>query len=501
MLEAMALAAARFADPQALLMLLLGTFLGVTFGALPGLGGIIALAVVLPFTFGMDPMLAMFMYAGIISSETFGGSVPAILLNTPGTPQNAATCFDGYPLAQKGEGARAIAISATACFAGSIGGVLVAVLVLPVLKPIVYAFGPPEFCAMVVFGMTMIAFASRGNMIKGLVGGGIGFLISMIGYSDMYGVFRYTMGSDYLWDGVHLVPFVVGIFAVSELISYSARGGSTVSASVTEKTLDWGKQTIDGIIDVCRRPLQTLRGTTLGAGIGVIPGLGGGVAAFMSYVVAMQRAKHPETFGKGNLEGIIASETANDAKDGGALLPTVAFGIPGSADTAILLGAFILHGLQPGPLLLRDHMDLVYALLFGICVSQMATSGIGLLTAPWLARISALPSRQLAPFVLMLVFLGTYMIRNNILDVATCILAGIFGYVMQRHGFSLITIAIGFILGPLAEQSFLQSLMISDGSYMIFLTQPIAAVLVTLTLLTLLVPFLSFWLRRPRATA
>ncbi|NQU69499.1 MAG: tripartite tricarboxylate transporter permease, partial [Rhodospirillales bacterium] len=382
MFESMALAATRLADPLALAMLMTGVVIGTTFGALPGLGSIVALSVVLPFTFGMDPMLAMFLYAGIMSSVTFGGSVPAILLNTPGTPPNAATCFDGYPMAQRGEGARAVAVSATSCLVGSVSGAVVTISLLPVIKPIVFAFGPPEFFWLVMFGLVMIAFASRANMVKGLIGGGIGILLSMVGYSDMYDSFRYTLGSNYLWDGIPLVPFVVGLFAVSELISYSARGGATLTAGQTSK-INWRGQVSMGIMDVFSRPTQWLRASIIGAGVGIIPGLGGGVAAFMSYFVGMKRTTEPELYGKGSVEGIIASETANDAKEGGALLPTVAFGLPGSPDMAILLGAFVLHGMEPGPLMLRDHMDLIYALLFGIVVSQVATSGLGLIATPW----------------------------------------------------------------------------------------------------------------------
>ena len=255
MFESMALAATRLAEPGAIAMLLLGVVVGTTFGALPGLGSIVALSIALPFTFGMDPMLAMFLLAGIMSSVTFGGSVPAILLNTPGTPPNAATCFDGYPMAQRGEGARAVSVSATACLVGSVAGAIVTLSLLPLVKPIVFAFGPPEFFWLVVFGLVMIAFASRANMIKGLVGGGIGLMLSMVGYSDMYDSYRYTLGSDYLWDGIPLVPFVVGLFAVSELISYSARGGATVSA---EKAMDinWHGQVMVGIKDVLARPAQ-----------------------------------------------------------------------------------------------------------------------------------------------------------------------------------------------------------------------------------------------------
>lgn len=498
MFEAMSLAIESLANPFSILMLLLGTLLGSSFGALPGLGGIIAMAVALPFTYGMDSMLAMFVFAGIMSSVTFGGSIPAILLNTPGTPQNAASCLDGYPMAINGEAGRAIAISATACFAGSLGGVVLTMILLPIVKPMVYAFGPPEFFWLTVFGLVAITVAAKGDMIKGLVGGGIGLLLSTIGYTEMFGVFRYTLGSDYLWDGLPMVPFIVGIFAVSEMIIYSSRGGRTVRVKRETKSIDWRKQTFQGVMDVVKRPVQTIRSALCGAGVGIIPGLGGPVAAFVSYMVAMQRSRHPEQFGHGSPEGLLASETANDAKDGGALLPTVSFGIPGSADQAILLGAFILHGLQPGPLLLRDHMDLVYALLFGIVISQVMLSGFGLLTTPFLARISVLPSRAIAPFVLMLVFVGTFMVRSNIFDVALALMSGMLRYFMRRYGFRLITVAMGFILGPLAERAFLQTMQMSSGNYFIFITKPISIVLILLILTVLFLPFVQTYKRKGR---
>lgn len=497
MIDAIAIALSRLASLDAIGIISVGTLIGITFGALPGLGSVIALALVLPFTFGMDPMLAMLLYAGIMSSVTFGGSVPAILLNTPGTPPNAATCFDGYPMAQRGEGARALSISATSCFFGSVGGVVITLILLPLVKPIVYAFGPPEFFWLVSFGMVMIAFAARGNMIKGLAGGGIGIMISMIGYDEMTGSFRYTHGSNYLWDGIPLVTFVTGLFAVSELIAYASRGGKTVSRSVEAGEIRWGRQVLQGIWDVASRPLQWMRAAAVGAGIGVIPGLGGGVASFMSYILAMQRSRDSR-YGKGSPEGILASETANDAKDGGAILPTVAFGIPGSPDTAILLGAFILHGLQPGPALLRDHMDLIVLLLFGVVISQVGTSVFGLLTTPILARISVVRSRWLAPFVLSLVVVGTYMLNSNILDSGAAVLVGVMGYVLRRFGFPLITIAIGFILGPLIEKSLLQSLAISDGGAYIFFASPIAVFLMLCTLVGLFGPLVVRTVRRRR---
>jgi len=487
MLESIALAAAKLLEPSGIASLLIGTLMGATFGILPGLGGILSMAIALPFSYGMEPMNAMFMFAGIMSSSGFGGAIPAILLNTPGTAQNAATCLDGYPMACKGEAGRAISIAATACLTGSLGGVIVTMALLPIVKPLIYSFGYPEFFWMTLFGLLTIVVAAKGNLLKGMAGGGIGVLLSTIGYTDMFGVMRYTGDSNYLWDGIPLVPFVTGLFAISELIVYTSRGGSTASLVNYTSGVSWGKQTVMGIKDVLSRPLAVARSAMIGAGVGIIPGLGGPVASFVSYTVAMKRSKDSKNFGKGSPEGILSCEVAMDAKDGGALLPTVAFGIPGSPDQAILLGGFILHGLQPGPLMLRDHMDIVFALLFGIVVSQVFLSGIGMLIAPVMARISLIPNRMIAPFVLMLVFFGAYMVRGNIFDVGLALLAGVFGYTMRRSGFPLITVVMGFILGPLVERAFLQTLQMSDGSYFVFFTRPVSAVLVSLCILVLLI--------------
>ncbi|PKN61526.1 MAG: tricarboxylic transporter [Deltaproteobacteria bacterium HGW-Deltaproteobacteria-15] len=490
MFESLVFAAAKILEPMSIVSLLLGMSLGAIFGLLPGLGGILSMAVALPFSYGMEPMHAMFLFAGIMSSEGFGGAIPSILLNTPGTAQNAATCLDGYPMAKRGEGGRAISIAATSCLAGSIGGVVVTLVLLPVVKPLVYSFGYPEFFWLTALGLITIAVAAKGNMIKGLAGGGIGVLISMIGYTEMFGAFRYTMGSDYLWDGISLVPFVTGLFALSELIIYASRGGSTASLVDTSQ-VNWSSQALQGVMDVVKRPMLTIRSAIVGALVGVVPGLGGPVASFVSYTVAMRSSKNPEQFGKGSPEGVLACETAMDAKDGGALLPTVAFGIPGSPDQAILLGGFILHGLQPGPLMIRDHMEIVYALLLGIVFAQVCLSFLGLLIAPWMARLSTVRNRIIAPFVLLLVFFGAYMGRTNIFDVGVALFAGLLGYFMRRCGFPLVTVVMGFILGPLAERAFLQSLQMSDGSYLVFVTRPISAGLALLLVAMLVLPIIK----------
>jgi len=491
--EAFLEAAAYLADPEVVLYVLLGSAIGLLFGALPGLGGIVALAVMLPFTFGMEQIPAMIFLAAIMGGVPFGGSIPAILLNTPGTAPNAASCFDGYPMSRRGEGNRAIGISATSSGLGAIFGLLVLLLLMPAVRRIVLLFGPAEFFMLVLFGLVTVSFAARGNMIKGLVAAGVGILISFIGYSDVFGTLRFTGGVEYLWDGITLVPFMIGIFAVSELINYSIKGGTVATGEATPS----GK-ILDGVREVWKHKVTFLRSSAIGTIVGIIPGVGGTVANFISYTTAKEASKSSHTFGEGNPEGLIASESANNAKDGGALLPTVGFGIPGSAEMALLLGGFILHGLNPGPLLITEHMDVVFALVIGLVASNVIATGLGLALRNHLGKLTALKVSYIIPIVLVLCFVGAYSIRTNIWDVVLVIGAGIFGYAFIKYGFPTVALIIGYILGVLAERSFTQSLMVSGGDYSIFFTQPISLVLFILVVGVLVLPFARGKLRRKR---
>jgi len=486
MLEAFVQALKYLTHIETLLLILLGNIIGLVFGALPGLGGVTALAIMLPFTFGMDPMVAMFFLAGIMGSIAFGGSISAILLNTPGTAPNAATCLDGYPMACKGQARKALGISATASGLGAIFGLIVLALLLPVVRSIVMLFGPPEFFMLVLFGLITVAFAAKGNLLKGLFAGGIGILLSLIGYSPVFGVLRFNMGSEYLWDGFALVPFLIGIFALSELINYSTKGGVIASQEQVS-----GGSVFDGVKEVMRHKICLLQSSTIGVIIGIVPGVGGTVANFIAYIAAMHTSKNPETFGTGNPAGIVASEASNDAKDGGALLPTVGFGIPGSAEMAVLLGGFILHGLEVGPQLIREHLDIVFALLLGLLISNVLASSFGLVISKYLAKLTHVNIYYIVPIVAVLCFVGAYVLRGNILDAAVVLVAGILGYFMMKCGFPNICLVIGFVLGVLAERAFHQSLMMSYGSYSIFFTRKITLIIFGLIIIVLILPFIT----------
>ncbi len=486
MLEAFIQALKYLLRGDTIILILLGNIIGLVFGALPGLGGVIALAIILPFTFGMDPMVAFFFLSAIMGSIAFGGSISAILLNTPGTAPNAATCLDGYPMACKGEARKALGISATASGLGAIFGIIVLALLIPIVRSIVMLFGPPEFFMLVLFGLITVAFAAKGNLLNGLFAGGVGILLSLIGYSPVFGILRFEMGSEYLWDGIEMIPFMIGIFAISELINYSIKGGKIAG----EEQVVTGKM-FDGVKEVFRHKACFFQSSVIGVVIGIIPGVGGTVANFIAYIAAMHTSDNPETFGTGNPAGIIASEASNDAKDGGALLPTVGFGIPGSAEMAVLLGGFILHGLEVGPLLIRERLDIVFALLLGLLISNILASTFGLLMSKYLAKLTYINIYYIVPIVAVLCFVGAYVLRENIWDVVLALVAGVFGYFMMKFGFPNICLVIGFILGVLAEKAFHQSLMMSYGNYGVFFTRTITLIILGLIILVLALPFIT----------
>ena len=488
MFEAIYTALTVLLSVKGLLCVSLGCAWGLILGALPGVGGPTGLILLLPLTFGMDPMIAMLLYVGVMGGSPFGGSISAILLNVPGTPINAATCFDGYPMAQRGEAGKALGISATASCFGALFGLAILVIILPIARLVILAFTPPEFFTIILFGLATVVVTSRGNMIKGFISGGIGILISFIGYCGVTGGVRYSLGTDYLWDGLKLVPVFIGLFAISEALKLSIEKRETVSERgivITKLGGAW-----EGFKTVFKKKWTFLRGSAIGTIIGIIPGVGGVVANFISYTVAVQLTDHPETFGRGNPEGVVASESANNAKDGGALVPTVVFGIPGSLELAILLGAFILHGLVPGPSMLREHLDLIWVLILGLAFSNVLASSLGFFLARFLVRITTVNVTYIIPTIVVLSFCGVFAMRSELWDLLVTAIFGLFGYGMRRHGFPLVPLVIGYVLGAIAEKSFHQSLMVAFGSYSIFFVRPIPVILLLMTIASLVLPFL-----------
>ncbi|HXQ51121.1 MAG TPA: tripartite tricarboxylate transporter permease [Stellaceae bacterium] len=475
----------------------IGMAIGVVFGAIPGLGGATALALLMPLTYGLEPFTALALSGGVMGAIPMGGSITAILLNAPGAAPNAATCLDGYPLAQQGKAGLAIGAAASANSLGGIIGTISVLAVLPVAKQLVLLFGPPEFFLMTIFALVTVASASRRQLLRGLITGGLGLMISFIGYSDVIGGERFTFGTDYLWDGINIVPALIGLFAVAEMINLSAKGG-TVSRAVgtVVVTRMWS-----GVLETFKHLGTVLRGSLIGTLIGAIPGESGTVAAFLSYSLTVQASKDPGSFGKGNIEGVIAPEAAINAKDGSALIPTIAFGIPSGAEMAVFLGILILHGMQPGPLMLMNNQREIYGLVWALTASCLLASSVGLLFVRPLALITLIDADILAPLVLCVAFVGSFSVNGEIENVIVTAVFGILGYLMIRFDYPRLTVVIALVLGNTTERSFRQSMAMSDGDWSIFVHRGTSLVIIASIALTLALPLLRVLVRRARSPA
>jgi putative tricarboxylic transport membrane protein len=472
------------------LYLMTGVILGLTFGVIPGLGGTTALALLIPVTYTLDPLNAMYLAGGVMGATSFGGSISAILLNTPGTAPNAATTFDGYPLARQGKAGLAIGAAATASALGGLIGLFTLLLFIPVAREVVLSFGSSEFFLLTVLGLAAIAVSVKGKLLRGLIAACIGLLIAFTGANQFTGDTRFTGGIDYLWDGIPLVPALTGLFAISQMIELALKGGSVAEdggrgEAVKMKITGVGS----GILSVFQHWTVLLRGSIIGTVIGAVPGLGGTVAAFLSYSSTAQTAKDRDTFGTGNIKGVIAPEAANNAKDGGSLIPTVAFGIPGSAETAIFLAILVLHGMEPGPTILLQHEREVYGLIVALTVSAVTASIIGLLLSRVLVLITRIDVNIVVPVVVLLSLTGVYVLEGRMADVLLAVAMGILGYLMIRFDYPRLTLVIAFVLGETAERSFHQIRLISDGEvFGYMLGRPISVVLIVAIVITFLLP-------------
>jgi len=458
---------------QQIVFLCLGMLMGLIFGAVPGLGGTTALALLLPLTYGLDSITALALSGGVMGAVPMGGSISAILLNTPGSAPNAATCMDGYPLAQQGKAGLAIGAAASANAVGGLIGTISLLVVLPLSKMLVLSFGPPEFFLLSILGLVMVATASRGKMLRGLIAGGVGLMLSFIGFDQVTGTVRYTFGIQYLWDGVHLVPALIGLFAGAEMIKLWMKGGS-ISGSAGQTKIT---KISSGLLETFRHWPTVLRGSLIGTVVGAIPGVGGVVASFLSYSLTVQVSKDPESFGKGNIQGVIAPEAAINAKDGSALIPTIAFGIPGGAEMAVFLGILVLHGMQPGPLMLIQNQTEIYGLIWALTAACVLAGALGILFVRPLSMVTLVPAKKLAPIVMTIAFIGSWAVDQTVENVIVSGVFALLGYIMSRLDYPRLPIVISLVLGAGVERNFHQSLAMSDGSWSIFFTRTICMIL------------------------
>lgn len=456
---------------------LIGCVNGIVFGMIPGLSGSVGIALMIPFTYAMGPAEAMALFVAALSGQSFAGSITAILINVPGSSPSAATTIDGFPLARKGLGGFAIGISAAASFLGSVIGTLVLIALFPVVRGIILAFSFPEFAMLGVMGLAVIALASRGSLLKGLISGLFGLLISFIGFAPIGGDVRYVFGQPGLFGGLDVVIVLVGMFAVAEGLRL-IKGNQTVAQNTA--LLQFGRGQIwDGVVYTVKQPGLLMRSSLVGTGIGIVPAVGGTVASFLAYFQAAKTVKNPE-FGRGDPRGVLAPEASNDAKDSGAALPTLAFGIPGSADWAIILGAMVIHGITPGPNLMRQNPDIVWVAIIVLIAASAVASLSGLLIGPHLVQVTRVRPSILAPIILCLAVVGAYALNLNMLDVAVTLAVGLLAYAMRAIGMPIIPLILGLILGPMVERSYLQTLS-TFGGLEGFVTRPISLGLLVVT--------------------
>lgn len=473
---------------EVLPLAVLGAFLGLVIGALPGLTSAMAVAILVPLTYGLQPIQAFALLLPAFATGTFGGSISAIFVNIPGTGAAVMTALDGYPMRQRGEAGRAVAIATVASFAGGVIGTLFLAAAAPALALWALRFGAHEFLAIALFGLAIMSVIGA-SVLKGLLALCIGLTLATVGLDSQTAVQRYTFGFSQLISGLNFVPVMVGLFGISEiLLAMERRRVAPVPVRVGLAAA------IPRLADMLRVKWAVARSTLIGLVIGLMPAAGPTIASVVAYGLEKRVSRNRERIGKGAPEGVAAAESANNAATGGALVPMFALGIPGDAVTAIMIGAFLIHGLQPGPALFLQSPDLVSGLYILFLIGNLGILVFGLLGAGWLVRLLAVPQHFLLPALLALCLLGSFAVQNSLFDVWVLIVFGVFGYGLRKLGIPVAPLILGFILGPLVEENLRRVLFLDNGSLMPMLMRPIAGPLLGLTVLMLVVPMLlSLW--------
>ena len=451
MLGSAILAFQNMASIERLGFLFFGVLIGLVLGVIPGLGGLVGLSLLLPFTFNMDPYTALAFMMGLQAVVVTSDTIPAVLFGVPGTVGSAATILDGYPMARKGQAGRAFGAAFSASVIGGLFGALLLGISVPVLRPIVLEIGSPELLAICVFGLSLVAVLSGGSPLKGLAGACIGLMVATAGDDPQTGTLRWTFDSLYLWDGLPVVPLALGLFAIPELADMAITKQSISVKEEDKQDARFGQ--IEGIKDTLSNWFLVLRCATIGSALGAVPGIGASVIDWIAYGHAARTEKGaPETFGKGDVRGVIASEASNNAKEGGALVPTIAFGVPGSASMALILGAFLIHGLVPGPEMLTTRLDVTYTLVWSVAIANILGAGICFTFANQLAKVALVRIGILAPVVLAITYIGAFQGSRQWGDIYALLLFGVIGWIMKRLRWPRPPLILGFVLGGLVER-------------------------------------------------
>ena len=481
------------AEPMTLLLLVLGVLIGIFMGSLPGMTATMTVAVLVSFTFSMDPIPGMMLLLGIYGGALYAGSIPAILIRTPGTPSAAATVFDGFPLAERGKAGQAISVATVASFVGGAISVLLLMFVAPQIAAFALNFASPEYFALAVFGLSIIASVSGDSLIKGLISGLLGMFLATVGLDPVMASPRFTFGYEVLTSGIQFIAVMIGLFGIAEGLYRYQSGLDDDGASQEITDILPGLAVLERILPVA------VASSIVGTVVGAIPGAGGDIASFVTYNESKRWIKD-NTFGDGDIRGVSAAESGNNSSTGGALIPTLTLGIPGDSVTAILIGALMVHGIRPGPGLFQEEPELVYSIFVGFFLVYVVILIVGLLGARFWARIIDFPSKYLWPVIFVLSLVGAYALRGNPLDIWTAIGAGVLGYVMRVEDYPLAPMVLGLILGPIAEVNLRRSLQLSGGEVSIFVDSPLAMVILGLSLLSLSYPIVRRVRERRAAT-
>jgi len=469
-----------FTHPINIVMVFLGVGIGIILGALPGFTATMGIAIALPLTFGMPPEVALTLLVTIFVGGIHGGSIPAILIKTPGTPASAATALDGHPMAMQGKASKALGIDA---FSSGTGG-FIATLILTFgayfLARVALRFGPPEYFMLGLFGLTVIASVTSESVLKGLIATAVGLLIATIGIDPMMGHPRFTMGIFELYEGISLVPAVIGLFAISQVFEEIEK------LSVSYRILEKVSVKLPTFKEMKELLPTIFRSSLIGTFIGALPGPGAVLGAYIPYGEAKRISKHPEKFGKGAPEGIAAAEAGNNSAAVGALIPTFSLGIPGEAATAVLLGGLMIVGLRPGPMLFREHPQMLYAVFASLLIANVILIVEGMSLARVLSYLLVIPRPFLLSIIMLFCILGTFGIKYSVFDIGVGLGFGVLGYVMNKVKFPVTPVLLALILGPIIESNFRRSLIISRGDYSIFYTRPLALLLLGLAIASLI---------------
>ena len=473
-----------------LLYALLGALIGTAIGVLPGLGPPATIALLLPVTYGMDATSAVIMLSGIFYGAMYGGSTTSILLNIPGEASSVATCLDGYQMARQGRAGRALGMSAMGSFVGATISILLMSMVAPALAELALQFGPAEYTSLVLLGLLMAVYLGGDSILKGLMMAALGLLFSMVGLDPVFGAARFTFGMMRLFDGIELVVAAMGLFGIAEVLC---------NLEVPE-IRDVYKASLKGLLptmeDWKRSWRSVLRGSFLGFFIGVLPGGGATISSFVAYAVEKRSSKHPEEFGKGAIEGVAAPESANNAASQSSFIPLLTLGIPGNATIAMIYVALMIHGIQPGPLLLAEHPHLFWGVIASMYIGNLMLLGLNLPLIGLWVRLLKVPYHYMAVVIVIICVIGAYSIKNSAFDVGMMIAFGVLGYFLRKGGFPAAPLVLAIILGGLLERSLQKALQGSGADPMIFIDKPISAALLAVALLIMLIPLFKWGVRR-----